>query len=73
MVKKKELIMWPKNYKDKPEDTPLKSIKIETGKGIVGCEMHEFNGWGLNYHIPKERKRGFFRNLFLPQKKSSSS
>ena len=54
--------MWPKNYKDKPPDTPLKKNRIESGKGIVGCEMHEINGWGTSYHLPK-KKKGFFRKL----------
>lgn len=64
--------MWPKNYKDKPEDAPIKSNQVETGKGIIGCEMHEYNGWGITYHIPKETKGGFLKNLLLPNRKADN-
>jgi hypothetical protein len=39
--------MWPKSYKDYPIDTPLIKQQVRPGKGIIGCEMHELNGWGL--------------------------
>lgn len=55
--------MWPKNYKDYPEDTPLIHEQVEPGKGIVGCEMHELNGWGETLHIPKKRKKGILVSL----------
>ena len=58
--------MWEKEYKDYPKDTPLRKEVVETGKGIVGCEMHDLNGWGDQLHIPKKEKPGFFRSLFLP-------
>jgi hypothetical protein len=51
--------MWPKNYKDYKEDAPLVQQKLEPGKGIVGCEMHDLNGWGDSLHV-KKRKQGAF-------------
>lgn len=48
--------MWPKNYKDYPKDASLKKEEVSSGKGIIGCEMHEVNGWGESYHIPKRKK-----------------
>jgi hypothetical protein len=45
--------MWPKSYKDYPKDTPLVQNRVEPGKGIVGCEMSEPNGWGESFHTTK--------------------
>jgi hypothetical protein len=42
--------MWPKEYRDYPEDRPLIKYPVESGKGIIGCEMHEINGWGEKHH-----------------------
>ncbi len=56
--------MWPKSYKDYPKDQDLIKYQVEPQKGITGCEMHEFNGWGLSYHRHKKKKPGFLRNLF---------
>lgn len=47
--------MWPKDYKDYPKDSPLKKERVESGKGIIGCEMHESNGWGTSFHCPRSR------------------
>lgn len=55
--------MWPKSYKDYPKDKELIKYQVEPGSGITGCEMHEFNGWGLSYQEPK-KKNGFIRRLF---------
>ncbi|MEC7838871.1 MAG: hypothetical protein VX777_02390 [Chlamydiota bacterium] len=55
--------MWPKEYKDYPKDSPLKKERVSTGKGIIGCEMHEHNGWGETSHRPKPRKRGLVYSL----------
>ncbi len=56
--------MWPKEYRDYPKDTPLVKERITTGKGLIGCEMHDLNGWGNSLHIPKKRKKiGFIRHL----------
>jgi hypothetical protein len=50
--------MWPKSYKDYPVDKPLVKETVEPGKGIVGCEMHDLNGWGnsLHQHVTPKRK-----------------
>ncbi len=58
--------MWQKKYKDYPEDTDLVKKKVEPGKGIVGCEMHEINGWGLTHHQYRRRKNLFVK-LFTKQ------
>lgn len=55
--------MWPKSYKDYPKDKELIQYQVEPGKGICGCEMHEFNGWGLSYHKKKKRKKGVIENF----------
>lgn len=49
--------MWPKKYKDYPEDLPLTQNQVEPGKGIIGCEMHDLNGWGEAYHIFKKKEK----------------
>lgn len=55
--------MWFKQYKDYPIDTSLIHERVEPGKGIVGCEMHEPNGWGESYTLPKRKKGGLIRKL----------
>lgn len=56
--------MWTKSYRDYPEDQPLAKEQVRSSHGIIGCEMHEINGWGNSLHIPVKRKRGFFSLLF---------
>ncbi len=69
--------MWPKAYRDYPEDKPLKKETISTGNGIIGCEMHDVNGWGETYHQPKKRKRGvvytFLKSIFGSSKEEKNS
>lgn len=56
--------MWTKKYEDYPADKPLKKERVRPGKGIVGCEMHDLNGWGNRHHYSKaERKRGWLRSF----------
>lgn len=57
VTKKEEMAMWPKAYRDYKTDEPLIKERVEPGKGIIGCEMHDLNGWGLSLHIPKKKKR----------------
>jgi hypothetical protein len=58
--------MWAREFKDYPTDSMLKKEQVESGHGIVGCEMHEIFGWGQTYHIPpKKEKRGLFRTLLV--------
>lgn len=56
-------LMWSKNYKNYPEDKPLIREQIEPGKGIIGCEMHDMNGWGNTIHMRKPRKKGFVASI----------
>ena len=49
--------MWHKEYKDYPPDSPLIKEQRTSGKGLVGCEMHEPNGWGEKYHQPRKPKQ----------------
>lgn len=56
--------MWPKAYKDYKTDESLVKNQVQPGKGIVGCEMHDLNGWGNTLHIPvNKNKKGFFRTM----------
>jgi hypothetical protein len=52
--------MWARKYKDYPQDSLLVKEPVEPGKGIVGCEMHGYFGWGEVYHPsvnPEESKK----------------
>lgn len=51
--------MWFKRYKDYPIDAPLLQETVESGKGVIGCEMHDRNGWGIEQHqtVPIQTKR----------------
>lgn len=51
-------IMWPKSYKDYKVDEPLIQRKVEPSHGIIGCEMHEINGWGNSFQWKRKRKKG---------------
>jgi hypothetical protein len=52
-------IMWHKEYRDYPTDTPLIKNQVSPSHGIVGCEMHDVNGWNIEYHIPAKRPSKF--------------
>jgi hypothetical protein len=55
--------MWHNTYKDHEEDGPFSRQKVRTGKGIIGCEMHEIQGWGHAFHRPRKKKPGIFETL----------
>ncbi len=56
--------MWPKEYRDYKMDEPLIKNQVQPSKGIIGCEMHDLNGWGNTLHIfAKKKKQGFWRTL----------
>lgn len=60
--------MWRNHYKDYKPDHDWMRTQVEPGKGIVGCEMHETNGWGERHHIPQKKKKGWlytFLNLLF--------
>lgn len=64
--------MWWKEYADVRPDDPLVKEPVEPGKGIVGCEMHGFYGWGERYSLPPPPKprgiRAYLRTLFFSPK-----
>lgn len=51
--------MWPKFYRDYKVDKALKQYQVESGKGIVGCEMHDLNGWGTTVDSKEEQPDNF--------------
>lgn len=55
--------MWFKEYRDYPTDRPLIKEQVEPGNGIIGCEMHDLNGWGTGFHCMRVRKKGFWVKL----------
>lgn len=57
--------MWWREFKDYPPDTPLVKEQVESNHGIVGCEMHELNGWGNTLQQPQKKKRGILASLIL--------
>lgn len=57
--------MWHKEYRDYEVDKPLIKYRVEPGKGIIGCEMHDLNGWGNVIHIPFKKGRYNFFSSFL--------
>lgn len=64
MSRMKVGIMWHREYKDYPTDEPLVREQLKSGKGIVGCEMHDLNGWGNTLHVYRKKKKGIFRKFF---------
>ncbi len=56
--------MWFREYRDYKIDSSTKKEQLSSGRGIIGCEMHDLNGWGEEYHIatPK-KKKGVFASL----------
>ncbi|MDP1880953.1 MAG: hypothetical protein Q8K60_08455 [Parachlamydiaceae bacterium] len=65
--------MWFKKYRDYPPDESLVKEKVEPGKGIIGCEMHDINGWGESLHQYQSRKKGFFKTIFKSKTKNEPS
>jgi hypothetical protein len=64
--------MWPKFYKDYPVDCLLIKYPVESGKGIIGCEMHELNGWGELCHVKKKKKIQKLRKLAFWRKQNGN-
>lgn len=57
--------MWHKEYRDYETDKPLIKYEVYPEEGIIGCEMHDLNGWGNTIHQPlKRRRRGLFTRIF---------
>ena len=55
--------MWWIEYEDYRPDRPLIKDQVDPTQGIIGCEMHDLNGWGLDYHVYKQPKPGHFRRM----------
>jgi hypothetical protein len=55
--------MWFKEYRDYKIDRPLIKEKVEPGHGIIGCEMHELNGWGTELHQMRPKKKGLIKKI----------
>ena len=61
--------MWWKAYRDYPAYEPIKHQQVEPGHGIYGCEMHDLNGWGEEYHYrpeldpPMRDRKGLFHTI----------
>ena len=50
-------------YEDYKPDQPLIKDEVAASQGIVGCEMHDLNGWGLDYHVYKKPPQGHLRRM----------
>jgi hypothetical protein len=64
--------MWFRAYKNYPIDRPLVQEKVEPLKGIIGCEMHEINGWGDHIHLIPPPKQSLIKKIiysFLNKKR----
>jgi hypothetical protein len=58
--------MWSKSYKDYQTDQSLTKNQVAPGRGLIGCEMHDLNGWGETNHHPKiKSKQGIFAALLI--------
>ena len=57
--------MWQKEYQDYKIDQPLIHQQIEPSKGLIGCEMHEPNGWGNTLHQQRKTPKTGFSALFV--------
>jgi len=55
--------MYRYRYRDYKLDRKLKDNQVEPGEGIVGCEMHDVNGWNERW-LPPKRARGFLSAFF---------
>lgn len=55
--------MWDRENEEYPKDSPFKQQKVQSGQGIVGCEMHETYGWQLSLHRPRTRPKGVLTSL----------
>jgi hypothetical protein len=57
--------MWKYHYKDHPNDLDAQKSRVEAGKGIIGCEMHEVFGWQDSHYLEEKRKLGLLRKMLL--------
>lgn len=57
--------MWHKEYRDYKTDQTMVKQQVEPGRGIVGCEMHEINGWGNTLQHSLKKPHGFFASWLI--------
>lgn len=58
--------MWFREFKDYKIDQAMVQYPVEPGHGIIGCEMHEVNGWGNTLHFSRKRKKhGFLAEILM--------
>ena len=55
--------MWYHEYKDYKRTDSMKKERIVTGKDFNGCEMHDTNGWQLEFTTPK-KSQGILASLW---------
>ena len=48
--------MWKNVYRDYKPNQDWIQVKVEPCRGIIGCEMHEVQGWGKK-KLPQPKKR----------------
>ena len=64
--------MWFRSFRDYETDKPLIKYQVESDHGIIGCEMHDLNGWGNVIHIPvRKRKKGLLARLLAGNSKGT--
>lgn len=56
--------MWWREYKDYRPDSHIIKEKVESGKGIIGCEMHDRQGWGTTLHHYRKPHYGSISRFF---------
>jgi len=53
--------MYRYRSREYPTDGPIVHNRVEPGDGIVGCEMHDRNGWGEDFAFVPKPKGGLLR------------
>lgn len=60
--------MWIKSYRDYLSNEPIIEEQVEPSNGVIGCEMHDVNGWGNEFQVFAKKRRGpvtrFLHRLF---------
>jgi hypothetical protein len=56
--------MWDIEYQDYEKDKPLVKEQVEPSFGIIGCQMHELNGWGSLGKRVEVTRPGLLRSFF---------
>jgi hypothetical protein len=56
--------MWHNTYRDYTLDGEMLKNRVGSGKGIIGAEMSEIQGWGEAYHESAEKPPKTLESLF---------